>query len=391
MNKWLATLFGIFICLFLVIAYGIYQNGKNGEVQSNLKLASASSLRSTNISGFKRASQLTPIVFPDDFGPHTDYQTEWWYYTGNLKTAEGRHFGYQLTFFRRALLPTDQSPVRSSHLATNQVYMAHFALTDVVDKRHYAFEKLGRGAGEIAGAQAVPYRVWLEDWFVEEIHPGVYRLYAEQDGIELDIYLTSLKEPILHGLQGYSQKGIDPGNASHYYSQTRLASQGSISIQNRQYQVNGLSWKDHEYSTSALSAGQIGWDWFSIQLDNQYELMVFQIRREDGTIDPFSSGTLVTPDTEPIHLSKEDFTIEVLDNWTSPRSQAIYPSMWKIQVPSHNLALEVNPYLKDQELNLTYIYWEGAVAVFGEQNGQSVSGSGYVEMTGYAGSMSGEF
>lgn len=354
-------------------------------------LVTESGAKAPDISGYKRASLGTPIIFPDDFGPHPEYQTEWWYYTGNLVTPDGRRFGYQLTFFRRGLIPPDKIQMRMSNLAADQAYMAHFALTDVQGRKHYAFEKLARGSGGIAHAQAKPYRVWLEDWFVEETQTGEYHLFARQEGVEIEILLKSQKAPVLHGKQGYSQKGVEPGNASHYYSQTRLISEGIITLQDRQYSVRGSSWKDHEYSTSALSQGQVGWDWFSIQLDNEYELMVFQIRREDGTIDPYSSGTLVTPDAEPIHLSKDEFTIEVLDYWRSPRSRAIYPSSWTIEIPSQNIRLEIKPHLNDQEMNLGYTYWEGAVLVSGEQNGIMVSGNGYVEMTGYAGSMAGEF
>lgn len=391
MNKNLMVLAGLILSIILLVVLGIKQNHKYSGVRSSLKLVSATSPQTADISGFKRASKDNPIIFPEDFGPHPEYQTEWWYYTGNLITPKGERFGYQLTFFRRGLIPPDKVQTRSSHLAANQVYMAHFALTDVESKKHHAFEKLARGIGDIAGARAEPYGVWLEDWIVEELSSGEYRLIASQDGFGIEIYLKSQKAPVLHGEQGYSQKSADSGNASHYYSQTRLISEGQITIQNRQYRVSGLSWKDHEYSTSALSSSQIGWDWFSIQLDNQYELMIFQIRDDDGTIDTYSSGTLITPDAEPIHLSKDEFSIEILDYWNSPRSKANYSSSWIIEVPSQNIKLKIKPYLNDQEMNVSYTYWEGAVFVSGEQNGEPVSGNGYVEMTGYAGSMAGEF
>lgn len=389
-SKQIITAGLILSAIFLAIL-GINRFRENPGVSSSLMLLSKNGVQTPDINGFQRASAETPIVFPDDFGPHPEYQTEWWYYTGNLLTSDGERFGYQLTFFRRGLIPPGKVPERSSNLATDQVYLAHFALTDVEGKKHYAFEKLARSSGGLAGAQIKPYKVWLEDWIVEEIRSNEYRLYARQDEFEIDLFLSSKKSPVLHGKQGYSQKGAEPGNASYYYSQTRLISEGKITIQSRQYQVSGLSWKDHEYSTSALSPGQVGWDWFSIQLDNQYELMVFQIRREDGTIDAYSSGTLITPDAEPIHLDKDEFSIEILDYWRSPRSRANYPSAWRIEIPSQNISLEIKPYLKDQEMNLAYIYWEGAVFVSGEQDGKTVAGNGYVEMTGYAGSMAGEF
>jgi len=257
----------------------------------------------TAVDGYARAERVIPFSFPADFGPHPDFQTEWWYYTGNLSTNQGERFGFQLTFFRRALTPpTMRAPGRASSWATDQIYLAHFALTDVEGGEFYAAERFSRGAAGLAGAQPAPYRVWLEDWFVEETGQNLagrpqYHLFARQDGITLDLDLTDAKGPILQGEQGYSQKGPEPGNASYYISQTRLRASGTVMVGGRTFQVAGLSWKDHEFSTSALAEGQIGWDWFSIQLDNQTELMLFYLRREDGSIDPFSSGTLIRAPT----------------------------------------------------------------------------------------------
>jgi predicted secreted hydrolase len=391
MSKIKFPLMGILVVIIISVFIGGFINRDDTRVRAKLGLAAVSDTQIAEISGYQRASGPIPMTFPEDFGPHPGYQTEWWYYTGNLDTPDGSHFGYQLTFFRRALLPPDLIPERASDLAAGQVYMAHFAITDVGGNKHYAFENLGRGAGGIAGAQADPYQVWLEDWRVEEIGPGEYRLAASQDGVKLDLQMKDQKGPILHGVEGYSQKGADPGNASYYYSQTRLATKGTISIENQEYDVTGLSWKDHEYSTSALSPGQVGWDWFSIQLDNQQELMLFQIRNEDGSINPFSSGTLIMPNGDTIHLEKDEFEIEVKEHWKSPYSGATYPSAWLIQVPSQGISLEIIPHLNDQEMKLAYTYWEGAVRVSGEQGGEIVTGNGYVELTGYAGSMSGEF
>jgi predicted secreted hydrolase len=356
----------------------------------------------SDIAGFTRATGPRPLIFPGDFGPHPDYQTEWWYYTGNLDTPEGRHFGYQLTFFRRALMPPTETPKRTSDWATDQVYMAHFALTDVADERYQAFQRFSRGAAGLAGAQAPPYLVWLDDWQVAQTAPGQYHINAEQDGVGIDLQLTDLKAPVLEGDQGYSQKGPERGNASYYVSQTRLATAGSVSLnspgdQEKKIIVQGSSWMDHEYSTSALSTGQIGWDWFALQLDvageqrQPIELMVYQIRRDDGTPDPFSSGTLVLADGSPVHLNQPDFTITVEDVWRSPHSHAVYPSRWKIQLPASGTDLEIQPFLADQELNLRYTYWEGAVKVQGRYQGLPVSGVGYVELTGYAGPMNGDF
>jgi predicted secreted hydrolase len=340
---------------------------------------------------FARAEGPRPLEFPADHGPHPDYQTEWWYYTGNLETESGRHFGYQLTFFRRALVPPAQRQDRPSNWAADQVYMGHFALTDVAGRRYQAFERFSRGAVGLAGAQAAPYRVWLEDWSAEEVEPDVVRLRAAQDDLAIDLLLTDRKGPTLQGDGGYSQKGPEPGNASYYYSQTRLASSGTMQVADTTYQVSGSSWMDHEFSTSALAPDQVGWDWFALHLDDGSELMVFQIRKADGSVDPFSGGTLVTPDGSARHLSRDDFQIRVTDMWRSPRSGATYPARWTVTVPAVGLTLELEPYLADQELNVSYAYWEGAVRINGERAGSAVSGNGYIEMTGYAGSMQGQF
>jgi predicted secreted hydrolase len=251
-------------------------------------------------------------------GDHPTDQTEWWYYTGNLDTVDGRHFGYQFTIFRSALVPPEDRQQRPSSWGTDQIYMAHFAVTDVDTGRFFSFDRFSRGAAGLAGAQASPYQVWIEDWNVEELEPGVYNLRAVQDDVAIDLRLTDLKGPILQGDRGYSQKGPEPGNASYYYSLTRLASSGTVRVGETAYNVDGLSWMDHEFSTSALGPELVGWDWFSIQLDDGSELMVFQLRREDGTTDSFSSGTYVDPDGNTTRLDHQDFTVTVNDTWRSP-------------------------------------------------------------------------
>ena len=207
----------------------------------------------------------------------------------------------------------------------------------------------------------------------------------------VELTLLDEKGITLQGIDGYSQKGPDAGNASYYFSQTRLISDGIVKIKENTYQVSGLSWMDHEFSTSALSDGQVGWDWFSLQLDEGTDLMVFQIRKDDGSIDPFSSGTVIDDEGVPTHISQDQFEIQVTDTWKSPHSGAVYPSAWTVTIPSVELVLYVQPYMADQEMNLSYSYWEGAVRVNGTLEGKTVSGSGYVELTGYAASMENEF
>lgn len=342
-------------------------------------------------SGFKSADGPREWDFPTDFGPHPDYQTEWWYYTGNLEAQAGSRFGYQLTIFRRALLPAEERSERESPWATDQVYMAHFALSDIDSREHHAFERFARGAAGLAGAQSDPFQVWLEDWQVLQVAEDRYRLTAQQDRIILVLLLEDVKGPILHGDQGYSQKGPQDGNASYYFSQTRLKTSGSLQTANGSFKVSGLSWMDHEFSTSALSPGQIGWDWFSLQLDDGSEIMVYQIRRVDGSIDPFSSGTWISSNGEEVHLEGDQFSINVEDTWHSPNTGADYPAEWRLDIPSLDLSLNITPYMADQEMNVSFNYWEGAVGVNGTSRGSPVSGSGYVEMTGYAESIEGEF
>ena len=390
----------VMVLILAALAWTLWPRPR-GEVGASLVAQAAPS----DPAGFAHAQRGQALVFPRDHGAHDDYQTEWWYYTGNLQSETGEHFGYQLTFFRRALTPPDQRTERASDWAADQVYMAHFALTDAAGNRHQSFEKLSRGAGGVAGAQADPFRVWLEDWLVsvEGVDEpavagagGAYRqpparLRAAAGDIRLDLRLEDTKGPVLQGERGYSQKGADPGNASYYYSLTRMPTAGSVAIAGKTYDVTGLSWMDHEYSTSALGPGQAGWDWFSIQLDNQTELMVFQLRRTDGSVDPFSSGTLVAADGSTTRLGPDDFILETTGRWRSPRSGGEYPSGWRLAVPSAGLDLSITPHIRDQEMQVSYVYWEGAVRVTGAASGQPVAGNGYVELTGYAGSMQGQF
>lgn len=341
--------------------------------------------------GYRRAEGPLPISFPADHGPHPEYQVEWWYYTGNLETGDGRHLGYQLTFFRRALAPPHERVERESAWAADQAYMAHLAVTDVAGRRFQAFERFARDGAGLAGARAQPFAVWLEDWSAEEVDAGTVLLRAAQDGVALDLLLAATRDPVLHGDRGYSPKGAEPGNASYYYSQTRLETTGSVRVGDGAYQVSGLSWMDHEWSTSSLETGQVGWDWFSVQLDDGSALMAFQLRREDGGIDAYSSGTFVAPDGSARHLAAGDLQVSVEDTWRSPHTGAVYPARWTFSVPDLALEFEIMPYLAAQELNLAYAYWEGAVRVEGRRAGRPVAGSGYIELTGYTGSMRGRF
>ena len=343
--------------------------------------------------GFARATEPNAIQFPRDLGPHDDYQTEWWYYTGNLQTADGRPFGFQFTIFRRALEDgtTDSESVvpSSSSWRAEQVYLAHFTISDIVADAFYPAERFSRGAAGLAGATADPYRVWLEEWSVEEIAPGEVRLRAQTGDVALDLVLTETRPPVLHGDGGLSQKGPETGNASYYYSLIGQRAAGAVTVGGERFDVTGQAWKDHEWSTSALSDGAVGWDWISLQMDDGGALMLFEIRRADGTREPLSAGTYIAPDGTLIHLAAGDWTLDVTDTWTSPTSGGEYPAGWHISVPSIGLELTGRPQMANQELNVSTVYWEGAVAFEGTRDGAPISAEGYIELTGYAGSMEG--
>lgn len=365
------------------VAGALLRPGDDGAAQARVRFA-----EDTAADGFARALEVRGFTLPDDHGPHFEYQTEWWYYTGNLEDAAGERFGFQLTFFRRGLSPG--APPAGPGLATNQIYFAHFAVTDVVGGRHVGEERFARGAGGLAGAAADPLRVWLEDWEVSGLSSdgSALRLSAHGSEVALDLELEALRPLVGHGDRGLSPKSEEPGNASYYVSYTRLSARGALEIRGERRSVSGQAWFDHEWSTSALGPGARGWDWFSLQLDDGRELMLFQIRREDGSLEPVSGGTLVEPDGSTRRLGMEDVRLEVLDHWTSPASGARYPAAWRLSLPAHALELRVRPVLADQEMRTSFVYWEGAVDV---DVAGAPGGRGYVELTGYARSMQGVF
>jgi predicted secreted hydrolase len=324
--------------------------------------------------------------FPFDHGSHDDFQTEWWYYTGHLRAADGRSFGYQLTFFRRAVAheATSKNP---SRWALRHLYFAHFAVTDESGNRFQFMEKISRAGIRKAGAETGRLAVWIDDWRAET-EGDSHVLHAHGEGIAIHLRLTPQKPPVIHGAAGVSRKGAGPGESSHYYSLTRLQTEGLLTYQGKPLTVSGLSWMDHEFGSNQLGESQIGWDWFSLQLSDDTELMVYRIRRRDGTIEPASGGTWIRADGSAVTLPRDGITVAVLDHWQSPQSRGRYPARWRLTVPSAHLAVELVPTVPQQEL-LTHrstqvTYWEGSVTVAGERAGRPVMGLGYVELTGYA-------
>ncbi len=373
--------------VILAVVLGVLYLTPDDSPKSHAVISVAGAMAASDTAGFARADKPKRFEFPREFGPHTEFKTEWWYFTGNLHAENGRHFGFQLTFFRSAVSPGIVAG--TSKWRTNQIYMAHFAVTDVENSEFHNFERFSRGAAQLAGAEAAPFRVWLEDWVVHETGGEVrfdvpqLALEASDSGIALRLALVNEKPIVLQGNNGLSKKGPEPGNASYYYSLPRLRATGSIRIADEEHLVSGLAWLDREWSTSALGAGQIGWDWFALQLADRTELMFYQIRDVDGTTDELSQGLFVNSRGETVRLDNTQVELEVIEWWRSARGVR-YPSRWRTKIPVLGVELEISPLLPDQELQHSFQYWEGAVEVSGHAAGVPVSGFGYVELTGYS-------
>jgi predicted secreted hydrolase len=338
---------------------------------------------------FRTATEGYRYEFPRDHGSHEAFRTEWWYYTGNLTTKDGRRFGYQLTFFRRGV-PPDQVKTQPSKWSLTQLYLAHFAISDVKNGRFYFSEKVSRAGLGKAGAESDRLHIWIDHWSVEsdKFHPDLQTLSAADGDCAIELTVSPEKPLVVHGAGGISRKGAETGQASHYYSFTRLATSGKLTLGDESFEVTGTSWMDHEFGSADLGKDLVGWDWFSIQLDNRTELMLYRMRRADGSADPVSSGTFIDHDGKEQHLSINDFTLEPISYWTSPTSKARYPQRWRLTIPSRQLSLDLVPLMAEQELSTTrstqVTYWEGAIKVNGVVEGKAVKGQGYMELTGYA-------
>ncbi len=337
---------------------------------------------------WKEASPGYAFTFPRDHAAHPDYKIEWWYYTGNVAAKDGRRFGYQVTFFR---VGVDQKPSNPSRWSIRDLYMTHVAVSDVSGRRYRYLERLSRGGPGIAGAATERYRVWNDGWIASLDDQGRHVLQAVGKEASIDLVLDEGKAPAINGVNGISQKGAKAGNASHYYSLTRMPTRGTLSVDGEAFEVTGESWMDHEFGTSFLEPEQRGWDWLSIQLNDGRELMLYQLRRGDGSRDPRSSGTLVDAKGRATHLGVNDFSLTPSGATFTSGQGAAYPIAWTITLPAQNLELRVTTPLDDQELSLEgstgVSYWEGLIDVAGSSRGKAVAGKGYLEMTGYRGSM----
>ncbi len=341
--------------------------------------------------GFTNANLPWRFAFPRDHAAHDGFASEWWYYTGHLRAADGRRFGYELTFFRVGMRPGATVQHRgASRWHGNELYPAHFALTDAQGGAFYYAERFARDALGAGFASTQRLEVRAAGWTLTG--PAPFRLHAAADlgaalgDVALDLTETAEKPPAVHGHDGISRKGDCAFCASHYYSLTRLRTAGTLVVHGARLAVTGLSWMDHEFGSDELLPNQRGWDWFSIQLDDRRDVMLYLLRRRDGSIVPESSGSLVDRRGGVTYLSRSAFSVEAAGTWTSPHTTAVYPSGWRVRVPAAGIDLTLAPVLADQELaGLTggVTYWEGAVDVRDPASARSL-GTGYVELTGYA-------
>jgi len=341
----------------------------------------AQTLDAAMLGGFKKAVPPYRFRFPRDHAAHPEFQTEWWYYTGHLESGK-RRFGYELTFFQAGINPWRKAS--KSAWALHTVYFAHFTVTDENHRKFQFTEEITRPALGMAGADTDRYRVWLHDWSASLLPDNrTHHLLAGAPEFAIDLTLDPLKAPVVHGRDGVSQKSAGLGRASHYYSLTRMSTRGTLRLNGEELPVTGVSWMDHEFGSNQLSAEQAGWDWFSLQLDDGRELMLYRLRLKNGGVEPLSSGTVVAKDGTWKHLPLSAFQITATGRWNSPRSGAVYPQGWKIGVPSEGIDLNLEATVPDQELVPQGVaavrYWEGSVRVTG-----SATGVGYAELTGYS-------
>ena len=339
------------------------------------QLRLGSLLGETELEGFASADAARKFVFPDDHGPHPEFRSEWWYLTLVLADEAGREVGVQFTLFRQALTP-DSAPT-ANRWQSRQIYLAHFAVSDVGAGTHFSDERFARGHPELVRVVAAPFSLLLEDWRLVQ-NGDVWRLDAALPEARVQIELDMSVPIYLQGEAGLSRKG--PGQASYYYSMPGIPARGRVWLDGAPRDVRGLGWLDRERSTSVLSEGQVGWDWFALQLDDGRRLMVFQLRRRDGARDDYDQGLLVSADGVAEHLTAADFSLSPRRYWRDGHG-ADWPVAWRIELDGE--VLHVVAMLDDQQMKTSIRYWEGIVAVRDEQ-GERL-GRGYLELTGYSG------
>ena len=332
--------------------------------------------------------------FPQDHWARSEYRNEWWYFTGHLSSRENpeRRFGYQFTFFRIGLRP--ELPPLESQWATRDLIMGHAAISDLEGKRHIFSETLYRKVPFLGGFGSYPDALiawsrapagtegtWELHWNGEGFD---FEMQDQVQGIAFQLSTHPLKPLVFQGPNGYSRKGEDSGAASQYYSFTRLGTQGTLTVDGQTFQVEGESWMDKEFGSNQLAENQVGWDWFSLQLEDGREVMFYHLRNETGATD-FARGTVVSESGEVRYLKPEDWRIQSTQTWKNPETGTQYPSRWRITLARENLEMEIVPQLAYQENRSRILadlyYWEGAVTVL-DSSGERL-GQGYVELTGY--------
>jgi predicted secreted hydrolase len=345
-------------------------------------LVAATSARSENANseGWAIALPGYQITLPADHYPHYRFRTEWWYFTGNVQTASGREFGYQLTFFRFGYRPPGIPA--ASRFVMNDLKFAHFAVTDVSAAKFHFDSRVSRGAYGEAGFGDGDRLAWIDDWELDL--SNIFRLKAAAKDYAIELELTPERPAILQGENGLSQKADGAGHASYYYSITRLNTSGTIKVGTETYPVKGSSWFDREWATNQLAPEQSGWNWFAIQLSDGSDMMLYQMRLKGGGIDSHSSGKWIAPGGATTDLTTDEFRLSPEKYWMSPTSKANYPVVWKLTIPKLDLELDITPAVEDQELNLGVVYWEGSIRLTGQRAGKPVHGLGYMELTGYA-------
>lgn len=352
-------------------------------------------LQAANNQPFREALPGYHYEFPRDHFNHPDFKTEWWYYTGNLRASNGHRFGFELTFFRQGL-NRSAKPNVADVWNLNDAWLAHLALSDIDGKQFLHAERLNRSGAGLAGADVNQSRVWNGNWQARWTGVDSQRLQAVTEHFSFDLSTKSMKLPVIHGLNGVSQKAEGAGKASHYISLTRLLTKGTITLDGRPFAVEGTAWMDHEFFTHQLETTHAGWDWLSLQLDDNSELMLFRLRRKDGSVDPYSAATYIDAKGNARHLSVNDFRLTPgSSTWTSPQTGGRYPLDWSIAIASMGLDVQVSTPLQQQEITNkskhSPDYWEGAIDIQGTKSNRAVHGVGYLEMTGYAPRGSGQF
>lgn len=319
------------------------------------------------------------LQFPRDFGSHPDLHTEWWYITGHAKTTAGREFGFQVTFFRSRIEATQD--MRSAFAAKNLVF-AHAAITDLEGRVLLHDQRIARAGFGVASASEADTDVRIRDWSLVR-KDGSYSARIPAGEFTLDLRFTPTQPVLLQGNAGLSRKGPDEAQASYYYSEPQLKAQGKLMLKGQAFDVDGAAWLDHEWSEALMHPEAVGWDWIGMNLDDGSALTAFHLRRADGSA-LWGGGSFRPRDGAARIFKNDEVRFEALNAWTSPRTQAKYPTQWRVQTPSGNF--EVRALLDDQELDSRGstggVYWEGLSDLLDAQ-GRRV-GRGYLEMTGYA-------